>query len=151
NHFHLLMERQADAIGRVMQRVLTGYSQYYNRKYRKVGHVFQGRYKAILCQSDTYMSELVRYIHLNSFRAKMVRKAESYPYSSQRAYLGTEKIVIVDVDPVLRLFGAKKDKARENFRTFVAAGVRLGHREEFYETGECNILGSDEFVDATIH
>src|SRR5262245_4110519 len=81
NHFHLLMERQGDAVGRIMQRILTGYSQYYNRKYRKMGHVFQSRYKAILCQSDTYLAELVRYIHLNPVRAKMVRKAEHYQYS----------------------------------------------------------------------
>lgn len=74
NHFHLLIERQVDTIGHIMLRVLTGYSQYYNRKYRKVGHVFQGRHKAILCQSDQYLSALVRYIHLNPVRAKMVRK-----------------------------------------------------------------------------
>ena len=63
NHVHLLIQRQADAVGRIMHRVLTGYSQYYNRKYRKVGHVLQGRHNAILCQTDRYLSELVRYIH----------------------------------------------------------------------------------------
>jgi putative transposase len=151
NHFHLLIERQAESIGKIMQRVLTGYSQYYNRKYRKIGHVFQGRHKAILCQSDRYLGELVRYINLNPVRAKMVRKAEKYPYSSQRAYLGLEPTGIVDIDPVLRLFGARKKKARENFAQFVAAGAKLGHQEEFYLAGEGYILGSDEFVDATIH
>ena len=65
NHVHLLIERQAHTIGRIMHRVLTGYSQYYNRRYRRVGHLFQGRHKAILCQSDRYLAELVRYIHLN--------------------------------------------------------------------------------------
>ena len=62
NHVHLLIERKADAIGRIMHRVLTGYSQYYNRRYRRVGHLLQGRHKAILCQSDRYLAELVRYI-----------------------------------------------------------------------------------------
>lgn len=151
NHFHLLIERQGETIGKIMQRVLTGYSQYYNRKYRKVGHVFQGRHKAILCQSDKYLSELVRYIHLNPVRAKMVRKAEKYPYSSQRAYLGMEPAGIVDVEPVLRLFGARRKKATENFARFVAAGAKLGHQEEFYLLGEGSILGSEEFVDETIH
>jgi hypothetical protein len=151
NHFHLLIERQAEPVGRIMQRVLTGYSQYYNRKYRKVGHVFQGRHKAILCQSDKYLGELVRYIHLNPVRAKIVRKAERYPWSSQRTYLGMEADGVVDVDPVLRLFGARKKKARENFAEFVAAGARSGHNEEFYMTGEGGILGSEEFVDETIH
>ena len=151
NHIHLLIERQAVPIGRIMLRLLTGYSQYYNRKYRKVGHVFQGRHKAILCQADRYLGELVRYIHLNPVRAKMVRKAERYEWSSQRAYLGTEPDTFVDVDPVLRLFGARKAKARENFAEFVRAGARRGHMDEFYEAGRAGILGSEEFVDASIH
>ena len=151
NHFHLLVERQAEPVGRIMQRVLTGYSQYYNRKYRKVGHVFQGRHKSILCQADRYLGELVRYIHLNPVRAKMVDRAEEYPHSSSRAYMGLEPAGIVDVDPVLRLFGARKAKARENFAAFVAAGAKQGHRDEFYLAGENSILGSEEFVDSAIH
>src|SRR3989442_8289098 len=106
NHVHLLIERQADTIGRLMHRVLTGYSQYYNRRYRRVGHLLQGRYKSILCQSDRYLAELVRYIHLNPVRAGMVNQPEDYKYSSHRAYLGMEPPGMVDVDPVLRHFGA---------------------------------------------
>jgi REP element-mobilizing transposase RayT len=151
NHFHLALERQTEPVGRIMLRLLTGYSQYYNRKYRKVGHVFQGRHKSILCQADRYLGELVRYIHLNPVRAKMVRKAERYPWSSQRAYLGMEPEGIVDVDPILRLFGARKQKARENFAQFVAAGAKLGHQEQFYVAENGCILGSEEFVDSTIH
>lgn len=151
NHVHLLIERQADAIGRIMHRVLTGYSQYYNRKYRTVGHLLQGRHKAILCQTDRYLSELVRYIHLNPVRAKIVGRPEQYQYSSHRSYLGTQASGIVDVDPVLRHFGGKKKLARERYRAFVAAGIKLGHRKEFYLAGEGRILGSEEFVDATIH
>src|ERR1044072_9310301 len=86
NHVHMLIERQADSIGRIMHRVLTGYSKYYNRKYRRVGHLLQGRHKAILCQSDRYLCELVRYIHLNPVRAKMVDKVEQYKYSGHRVY-----------------------------------------------------------------
>jgi putative transposase len=81
----------------------------------------------------------------------MVRKAERYPWSSQRAYLGLELAGIVDVEPVLRLFGARRAKARENFAQFVAAGARLGHQQQFYSTSEGCILGSEEFVDETIH
>lgn len=114
NHVHLLIERKADSIGRIRHRVLTGYSQYYNRKYKKVGHLLRGRYKSILCQSKSYMGELVRYIHLNPVRAKMTAQPEDYPYGSHRAYLGVEPVGIVDVDPVLRLFGAKKGGARES-------------------------------------
>ena len=150
NHIHLLIERMTDDVGRIMQRVLTGYAQYYNRRYRRSGHVLQGRHKAILCQSDAYLTELVRYIHLNPVRAKMVERPEEYPYSSHRAYLGTEAAAMVDVDPVLRHFGPKKDVARERFAQFVDAGAKLGHDERFYATTG-GMLGSDEFVDSMIH
>ena len=82
NHIHLLIERRTDNVGRIMHRILTGYSQYYNRRYMKIGHLLQGRHKSILCQSEVYMGELVRYIHLNPVRARMVTRAEDYPYSS---------------------------------------------------------------------
>jgi REP element-mobilizing transposase RayT len=151
NHVHLLIERQQDPISRIMHRVLTGYSQYYNRRYRRVGHLLQGRYKAILCQTDQYLGELVRYIHLNPVRAKMVRLPEDYRYSSHRSYIGLEEARIVDVDPVLRHFGGKKKLARERYCEFVRAGMKLGHRDEFYQADGGRILGSEEFVDATIH
>jgi len=151
NHVHLLIERQKDSVGRIMHRVLTGYSQYYNRRYQRVGHLLQGRHKAILCQSDRYLAELVRYIHLNPVRAKMVSEPEEYAYSSHRAYLGLEAAGIVDVEPVLRHFGAQKPLAREAYRQFVAAGMTSGHQEEFYLADEGRILGTEEFVDATIH
>ena len=151
NHVHLLLERQATAVGKIMHRLLTGYAQYYNRRHRKVGHLLQGRYKAILCQSDRYLSELVRYVHLNPVRARIVRKPEEYQYSSHRAYLGLAPAGIVDIDPVLRHFGAKREVARERYRQFVAAGIRHGRREEFYATEDGRFLGTQEFVDATIH
>jgi len=151
NHVHMLIERQADSIGRIMHRVLTGYSKYYNRKYRRVGHLLQGRHKAILCQSDRYLCELVRYIHLNPVRAKMVDKVEQYKYSGHRVYLGLEPAGLVDIDPVLRHFGARKKSAREAYSRFVEAGMKLGHQEEFYLADEGRILGTEEFVDATIH
>ena len=109
NHIHLLLERQAETIGKIMQRVLGGYSRYYNRRYKHIGHVFQGRHKSILCQSDRYLAELVRYIHLNPVRAGMVTFPKEYPYSSHRAYLGREQDGLTDVDPVLRLYGSKRE------------------------------------------
>lgn len=150
NHFHLLIERREEPVGKMMLRLLTGYAAYYNRRYRHIGHVFQGRHKAILCQSDPYLARLVAYIHLNPVRAKMVASADEYLYSSQRAYLGLEPAGIVDVDPVLRRFGAKKELARQRFAEHVRAATGLGHQNELYAPGE-GILGSEEFVDAMIH
>lgn len=150
NHIHLLIERRTDDVGRIMHRLLTGYSQYYNRRYHNVGHVMQGRYKSILCQSDPYLGELVRYIHLNPVRAKMVAKPEDYPHSSHRAYMGIEPYGAIDVDPVLRRFGPNKERARERFANHVAAGMGHGHLDAFYEAKD-GVLGSDEFVDSMIH
>jgi REP element-mobilizing transposase RayT len=150
DHIHLLIERRTDDVGRIMQRLLTGYAQYYNRRYRRVGHVVQGRHKAILCQSDQYLTELVRYIHLNPVRAKMVRRPENYPYSSHRAYIGLEPEGIVDVDPVLRHFSPKKKVAKKRFEQHVKAGMKLGSQERFYATDR-GILGGEEFVDSMIH
>jgi hypothetical protein len=90
NHTHLLIERRDDSTSRVMQGLLTAYSQYHNRKHRKSAHLFQGRYKSILCQTDQYLAELVRYIHLNPVRSRIVRKPEEFQYSSHRVYLGLE-------------------------------------------------------------
>ena len=150
NHVHLLIERMTDDVGRIMHRVLTGYTQYYNRKYRRTGHLLQGRHKAILCQSDPYLAELVRYIHLNPVRAKMAKRPEEYLYSSHRTYIGAEPAGAVDVEPVLRRFAAKKSTARERYVQFVHAGVKLGHQEQFYAPDN-GILGNDEFVDQMIH
>jgi hypothetical protein len=80
-----------------------------------------------------------------------VTRPEDYKYSSHRAYLGLEPAGIVDVDPVLRHFGARKEVARDRYRKFVAAGIKLGHCDEFYAADEGRILGSEEFIDATIH
>jgi len=151
NHLHLLIERRSETVGRIMQRVLTGYSQYYNKRYHKVGHLFQGRHKAILCESDPYLAKLVRYIHLNPVRAKMVATPDEYEFSSHRAYLGIEPYGVVDVDPVLRRFGPLKRKAHLRYAAFMRAATdeRDDDVATFYAEGD--ILGSDEFVDAAIH
>lgn len=150
NHVHLLIERMTDDVGRIMHRLLTGYSQYYNRKYRRTGHLFQGRHRAILCQSDGYLAELVRYIHLNPVRAKMVETAADYPFSSHLEYLGRVDAGPTDVDPLLRRFGRTKAVARGNFADFVAAGTAMGRQEQFYADSS-GILGTEEFIDAIIH
>jgi putative transposase len=84
NHFHLLLRTGNAPISTVMRRVLTGYAIGYNYKHRRSGHLFQNRFKSILCQEDPYLKELVRYIHLNPLRAKIVpdlKILNSYPYS----------------------------------------------------------------------
>src|SRR2546427_1874136 len=151
NHVHLLAEMQDDPISRVMHGLLTAYSQYHNRKYRKVGHLFQGRYKAVVCQSDRYLAQLVRYIHLNPVRAKMVARPEDYEYSGHRAYLGVDRAGLVDTEAVLRHFGAKKKRAVEAYSQFVNAALDQQSQPEYYLAAEGRMLGDDEFLDEVKH
>ena len=86
NHFHLLLKTGSTPIANVMRRLLTGHAVYFNRRHRRHGHLFQNRYKSILCQEETYLLELVRYIHLNPLRAGLVQDMEAlntYPYCGQ--------------------------------------------------------------------
>jgi REP element-mobilizing transposase RayT len=151
NHVHLLAEMLDDPMSRVMHGLLTAYSQYHNRKYKKIGHLFQGRYKAILCQTDRYLGELVRYIHLNPARAKMVARPEDFPYSGHRAYLGLDRAGLVDTEPVLRHFGANKKKAIEVYARFVNAALGAKSQKEYYLASEGRMLGSEEFQDQIKH
>jgi REP element-mobilizing transposase RayT len=150
NHVHLLLERQRDAVGRIMHRLLTGYARYYNRRYGSVGHVLQGRYKAFLCQSDTYLCRLVRYIHLNPVRAGMVAQPQDYSYSSHQSYLGLVESHLVDVDPILRHFSHERATAREQFQRFVCSGSASDHIEECYRAVKRQ-FGQAEFADENIH
>ncbi len=151
NHLHLLIEMQDDALSRIMQRVLTSYSQYHNRKYKKIGHLFQARYKSILCQTDRYLGELVRYIHLNPVRARIVKRPEDYEYSGHRAYLGLDKTGLVDTEPVLRHFGAGKKQAVETYIRFVESSLTEQSQDDYYRAAEGRLLGSEEFLKKIRH
>jgi len=88
NHIHLLLEVERTPLSKIMQSILFRYTHYFNRRYRQVGHLFQGRYKAIACDKDAYLLELVRYIHLNPVRAKVVKGPEDYRWTGHLSYLG---------------------------------------------------------------
>ena len=151
NHVHLLIEMQDDSVSRIMQRVLTSYSQFHNRKYKKIGHLFQGRYKSILCQTDRYLGELVRYIHLNPVRAKMVKRPEDFEYSGHRAYIGLDRTGLVDTEPVLRHLGASKKRAVDTYIKFVEANLGQKSQDDYYRAAEGRLLGSEEFLKEVKH
>ena len=92
NHFHLLLMPTTQTLGQVMLRLLTGYAVSFNLRHARSGHLFQNRYKSIVCDEEAYLLELVRYIHLNPVRAKWVDRPEDYPWSSHQAYLNAEVI-----------------------------------------------------------
>jgi hypothetical protein len=116
-----------------MRRLLTGYAVSYNRRHRRCGHLFQNRFKSILCQEDLYLKELVGYIHLNPLRAKIVAELKDlakYPYGGHSVLMGKQKRDFQDVDYVLRLFGDKKADARRRYREYVRKKSELGRRPE---------------------
>jgi putative transposase len=146
NHVHLLMETEKIPLSRIMQRLTGGYTQYFNRRHGLSGHLFQGRYKAILCAKDSYLLELSRYIHLNPVRVKAVRDPAKYRWSSYNTYLGGKtQGEFVDVEPVLAYFS--KNDGRNEYRKFVLEGIEEGHRAEYYEAAEGRILGDGKFVE----
>jgi REP element-mobilizing transposase RayT len=140
NHFHLLLRSGKQAISTVMRRLLTGYAVSYNRRHRRSGHLFQNRFKSILCQEDLYLKELVAYIHLNPLRAGIVadlKELAKYPYGGHSVLVGEQKIDFQDTDYVLRLFG-DKDKAagaRRGYLKYVRKRVELGRRPELVGGG----------------
>jgi len=150
NHVHLLMEVGKAPLAKIMQGLQQSYTLYFNRKYKLVGHLFQGRYKDILCDRDSYLLELVRYIHLNPVRSKMVSDPAQYVWSSHRDYLnsGTAKAAaMVQSEEILQQFAAKPAVARRKYEQFVLDGIGAGHRAELYEVKEQRFLGNDQFVE----
>ena len=138
NHFHLILKTGNVPIATVMRKLLTGHALWYNRRHRRSGHLFQNRYKSILCQEDTYLLELVRYIHLNPLRARMVRDMtalDKYSFSGHGVIMGRNGNNWQDSDAVLRLFGEKVSDARRQYRAFVEKGIALGKREDLIGGG----------------
>jgi REP element-mobilizing transposase RayT len=138
NHFHLLLRTGQVPISTVMRRLLTGYAVSYNRRHRRYGHLFQNRFKSILCQEDLYLKELVGYIHLNPLRAGIVvefKDLAKYPYCGHSAVLGKLKKNFIDVEFVLQQFGDTVSEGRKNYREFVRKRIELGNRPELVGGG----------------
>lgn len=133
NHFHLVLKTGGTPISTVMSRLLTGYAVKFNKRHSRVGHLFQNRFKSILCQEDAYLLELVRYVHLNPFRAGLVDDLgdlERYSYSGHSTLMGNSMKKWQDTGTILSLFGDKESPARMAYRIFVNQGAALGKRPE---------------------
>ena len=176
NHFHLLLKTGATPIATVMKRLLTGSAMHYNRRHKRHGHLFQNRYKSILCKVDAYLLELVRYIHLNPLRAKLVedmKGLDNYPYGGHSALMGKTTAAWQNKKYILGLFGDKVSTARCRYRVFVEKGIADGERQELtggglirsvggwaaakalrkanaLQKGDERILGDGDFVEAVL-
>jgi putative transposase len=151
NHFHLLLRTGNTLIPNVMRRLLTGHAVYFNLRHRRHGHLFQNRYKSILCQEDSYFLELVRYIHLNPLRAKLVEDIValgSYRYAGHRAILESNLLPWQDAKGVLRLFAENEKAAKARYLEFVARGVPLGRRPDLVGGGLIRSAGGWRAVKA---
>ena len=140
NHAHLLLASGVSGLAKFMHRLLTGYAVNYNLRHRRHGHLFQNRYKSIVCQGDSYFTELVRYIHLNPLRVKFVKDIEAlekYPYCGHGAILVLGKVDYdwQDRHSVLAQFSSREGQARIAYRRFVEEGITLGRRPELVGGG----------------
>ncbi len=149
NHYHLLIETPNKNLSKIMHHMNSSYTTYINIKRKRSGHLFQGRYKAILVDKDSYLLELSRYMHLNPVRAKMVERPEDYPYSSYDAYIsGNDELV--SVAPVLSMLSKDIDAAREKYKLFVKSALSEEMESPLKGVYGGMILGSSAFVKNTL-
>ncbi len=175
-HVHLLFKSGKLGISAVMRKLLTWYAQYFNRRHKRTGHLFENRYKSILCDEGNYLLALVRYIHLNPVRAKMfttLEQLDDYKWSGHRSLMENAGCSWMDTTYVLSQFAGSLRKAKEAYRSFVREGLEMGHVPELTGGGlvrsrggwsqvlamrgrgdkdECDerILGTSDFVTAVL-
>ena len=164
NHVHLLLRPRRTLLAPFMRKLLTGYAIYFNPRHKRSGHLFQNRYKSIVCEENTYLLELVRYIHLNPLRVGLVDDLsglDRYAWSGHSVVVGSQVLAGQCVDEVLAMFAPGKREAVKRYRRFVADGVALGKRIELggerritkdllaeldEESYDARILGTGEFI-----
>ena len=146
NHFHLVVETTEGNLSQAMRQLNGVYTQAFNRRHDRVGHVLQGRFKAIVVERESYLLELCRYVVLNPVRAKVTRKADTYPWSSYLATAGLAPTpAFLTVDWVLSQFGRQRAAAQRKYQAFVAEG--RGLESPWEEVRGQVLLGSEEFVE----
>jgi REP element-mobilizing transposase RayT len=147
NHYHLFLETPRANVSQIMQNINTSYTVYINKKHKRFGHLFQGRFKGIIVDKETYLIVLSRYIHLNPVRAGIVKNPEDYKWTSYRKYIGVYngKDSIVDAAETLSYFSKTKTAAIKAYREFVEEGI--GERNNPLEDVEAGVLlGSKKFM-----
>ena len=146
NHYHLLVETGSPTLSKGMKYLNGVYTQYYNRKHARVGHLFQGRFKGVLVEKDAYLLELSRYIVLNPVRARMVRSAKDWPWSSYRTTVGlAPRSEFLTIDWILAGFGDNKQSAQQAYGRFVSEGQ--GQPSPWEQLKNQIYLGTDQFVE----
>jgi REP element-mobilizing transposase RayT len=147
NHYHLLLETPSGNLSQIMRHINGAYTTYFNVKRKRSGHLFQGRYKAILVDADEYAKELSRYIHLNPVRAKMVEAPDDYVWSSYQYYIGRKKPPEwLTRDLILGYFNEKVSTAQQGYHEFVSELVNKKYDSPLNDTTSSTLLGSPDFI-----
>lgn len=148
NHVHMLMQVSDAPLGRAMMRIASRYARTTQKHRPTTGHLFERRYRAILVDADSYLLELIRYIHLNPVRAGMTADPADYQWSGRRAYIGLQSTPWLTTDFALSLFARELTQAREAYRRFVLAGVGQPPDQELSggRSDEPRLLGDDRFL-----
>jgi putative transposase len=148
NHLHLLVETPEPTLSRGMRQLNGLYTQAFNRRHRRSGHLFQGRFRSVLVDKETHFLELSRYLVLNPIRLGAARSARAWPWSSYRAMAGLAAAPAwLETDATLRRFGAKRGAAEEAYRKFVAGRKNAGY-DPWTQVRQQVYLGPDDFVEA---
>jgi putative transposase len=147
NHYHLLLETPSANLPQIMRHINGAYTTYFNVKRGRSGHLFQGRYKAILVDKDTYAKELSRYIHLNPVRAHMAKIPGDYQWTSYNAYIGESAAPDwLQRDFILAYFGKQTGTAQKRYREFVQALAGCEYESPLSEASASLVLGPAEFI-----
>lgn len=151
NHVHLVIQVGTIPLSRIMQNLSFRYTRWFNKHHKRIGHLFQGRFKALLIDEESYLLELVRYTHMNPVRAGMVKDPSAYAWSSHHAYTGKEVLPWLTSDVVLSRFSSMPDEARQRYDSFVADGMAEPHRPEFHAgASDARVLGDDRFAEKAL-
>jgi len=150
NHIHLAVKVGDISISQIVHHLAFRYTQYINKKYKRIGHLFQGRFKSVLVDDEKYLKELIRYIHLNPVRAAMTDSPENYFWSSHQAYLGLNNYVWLQTDRVLAKFYSDKENALISFKKYVMNGIGVDTEYDFKSGTIMGMIGDQKFVDDTL-
>lgn len=145
NHYHLLLKTTMPNLSAVMHFIQTKYAIYFNKRYKRVGHLFQGRYKSIVVEEGRYLLEVSRYIHLNPVRAGIVARPEDYKWSSFREYINEDE-ALIERSFILKQFSFNEQEAKIKYKTFCDAAIDKGLEKKIKDSiyGRL-ILGSKDF------
>lgn len=145
-HYHLIIETPDGNLGKIMHFLNGSYTTYINIKRKRSGHLFQGRYKAILVDKDSYLLELSRYLHLNPVRAKMVEKPEEYPHSSYGSYIFDKNEEIVTTEMILGILTGIGENSEERYKVFVESALGVELKSPLEKVYGGMMLGSEGFI-----